>query len=149
MATINWDPLRNVAALQDRINRLFDDAFTHSAESGDDVVSCDWSPSVDIRETGSGLMIQADLPGVDKEQINVEIKDSMLILSGTRLPDTDAADAAYLRRERCVGTFHRAFRLPSSVNPDGIQASFKNGVLVIRIPEPERVRPRKVEVDID
>lgn len=149
MTTIKWDPLRNVVALQERINRMFDDAFALTGRQGSEVSMCDWSPPVDIYESLEGLVITADLPGVLKEDVSVEIKDNLLTLRGHREADASVADDQYLRRERCAGAFHRAFTLQFVIRPDAIRAGFKNGVLEIFIPKPEEAKTRQIKVTID
>ncbi|MFH1980957.1 MAG: Hsp20/alpha crystallin family protein [Pseudomonadota bacterium] len=149
MTILKWDPFRNVVALQERINRMFDDAFTLSGHPGSEVSMCDWSPLVDIHESREGLFITADLPGVRKEDVSVEIKDNMLTLRGRREKDDTIADDQYLRRERCAGSFHRAFNLQFVIRPDAIRAGFKNGVLEIFIPKPEEAITRQIKVNID
>jgi len=149
MTIVKWDPFRNVAALQERINRMFDDAFTLSGRPAGEVSMCDWSPPVDIHESPEGLVITVDLPGVRKEDVSVEIKDNLLTLRGMRMTDTDVPPEQYLRRERCAGAFHRAFNLQFPVKPDAIRAGFKNGVLEIFIPKPEEEKTRQIKVAID
>ena len=149
MTIVKWDPFRNVAALQERINRMFADEFALSGANPGEVSMCDWSPPVDIFESPDGLVITVDLPGVRKEEVDVEIKDNFLTLRGRRETAPDVPDDRYLRRERCAGSFHRAFNLQFSVRPDAIRAGFKNGVLEIFIPKPEEEKPRQIKVAID
>lgn len=149
MTIVKWDPFRNVATLQERINRMFDDAFRMSGPQSSEVSMCDWSPPVDIHETDEGLVIRADLPGVLRENVSVEIKDNVLTLRGERFTETSIPETGYIRRERCSGAFHRAFNLQFPVRPESIKANFKHGVLDIFIPKPEEEKSRQVEVNID
>ena len=149
MTTIRWDPLHNVSALQDRINRMFDDAFPRSRDTEDDLSVCDWKPPVDIYETQDALIILVELPGIDKEDVTVEIKDNVLSLRGTRNVDKSIPDSSYLRRERCTGTFSRSFNLRHNIKPDSIRARFKNGILEVTVPKPEEERPRQVTVNVE
>ena len=149
MAIIKWEPLKNVAVLQDRINRMFEDAFPRSSEMDEDMSPCAWKPLVDIFETDDGLVIKADLPGVEKEAVSVEIKDNILHLKGERVVEKGAQDDQYYRQERCFGTFQRAFNLQKQVDPAKVTAKFKNGVLVVEIPKPEEEKPKKITVDIE
>ncbi len=110
---------------------------------------CDWRPSVDIYETESGVVIRADLPGVKKENVSVEIKENILTLKGDRSDDVNISQESYLRRERCCGRFQRAFNLHHIVSPDKVKARFKDGVLEVEIPKPEEERPKRIEVQID
>ncbi len=149
MSLVRWDPFRNIATLQGRINRLFEDAFPRTTESDEDMSACAWRPLVDIFETQEGLVIKVDLPGVTKEDVSVEVKDNILTIQGQRLEESQALDEQYYRRERGCGTFQRSFTLRSAIAPDQIKASFKTGVLSIKIPHPEEENPKQVTVNID
>lgn len=149
MAIIKWEPFRNMALLQNRINRMFEDAFPHTQDIQEDIQACDWQPTVDIYETEDGLAIEADLPGVAKQDVSVEIKENVLTLSGERMLDIAVKEDRYLRKERCFGSFSRAFSLQQPVDPAKVIAQFKNGVLKIEIPRPEAEKPKKITVNID
>mgnify|MGYP001156004996 CR=1 FL=1 len=149
MAIIKWDPLGNIATLQDRINRIFDDSFPHQANDVTGSSQCAWTPSVDIYETERGIVIAADLPGVSKEAVQVEVKDNILTLSGERPADLDIPATHYYRRERSCGSFQRAFTLRTVVSPEQIKARFKNGVLIVEIPSLQEDAPRQIEVDVE
>lgn len=151
MTIVKWDPFRNVTTLQDRINRLFEDSFPHSGQRDDDMElpPCAWRPTVDIYETESGVVIKADLPGVNKENVAVEVKDNILSIKGQRESDTEVDNERYYRRERCHGSFHRAFTLQSAISPDKIKAKFKDGVLHVEVPRPEEERPKQIQVDVE
>ncbi len=148
MPVFKWEPFKNIATLQNRINRLFDDAFPQAALGQEDLSECAWRPLVDIYETDEGLALKVDLPGVNKEDVSVEIKDHLLVIHGTRPIETEIAEEQYYRRERGCGTFQRTFSLRSAISPDQIKASFKNGVLTIQIPKPEAEKPRTIQVDV-
>ncbi len=148
MTVVRWDPFRNMTALQDRINRLFEDAFPQS-QSETEVSLCAWQPSVDIYENNEGVVIKVDLPGLEKEDISVEIKENVLTLKGQRKEEVGVPEEAYFRKERTCGTFHRSFSLRSMIDPESIKATFKNGVLTIEIPKPEEEKPKQVEVNIE
>lgn len=149
MTMVRWDPLRNIATLQDRINRLFDDAFPRGGDEEEDLSVCAWRPPVDIFETDEGVAVQVDLPGVKKDDVSVEVKNNLLTIQGVREVETDISEERYYRRERTCGTFQRSFALRNPIAPDSIKASFKNGVLTIQIPKPEEDRPRKISVNIE
>ncbi|BBO69394.1 Hsp20/alpha crystallin family protein [Desulfosarcina alkanivorans] len=149
MAIIKWDPLGNIATLQDRINKLFDDSFPCQTDEDGETPLCEWTPGVDIFETDPGVVIAVDLPGVNKEDVVVEIRDDVLSISGVRCADPEYQATNYYRRERICGNFHRTFTLHAMVPPEQIKAKFKNGVLVVEIPRPEEDHPRQVSVDIE
>ncbi|MDJ0782041.1 MAG: Hsp20/alpha crystallin family protein [Desulfosarcinaceae bacterium] len=149
MPLVKWDPFRNVATLQERINRLFEDSFPHSQRVEDDMAICAWRPDVDIYEVESGVILKVDLPGVRKEDVSVEVKDNLLTLSGERREDPDIPESRYYRRERTCGSFLRAFTLQAPISPEKIKATFKDGVLKVSLPHPEEDLPRQVKVNID
>ena len=149
MAIVRWDPFRDVATLQDRINRIFNESFGRSRDLDDEVSLSDWRPPVDIFETDDGLVLKVELPGIGKDDISVEIKDNVLILKGERLIDPEIKDEHYYRQERAFGKFHRSFSLQQSIKPNLIKATFKDGILTIEIPRPEEEKPKQVTVKID
>ena len=149
MPTVKWDPFRDVAALQDRINRIFSESFGSSRELDDDGGLYDWRPPVDVYETAEGFILKVELAGVEKEDVSVEVKDNVLTLKGERLLDPEIKDEHYYRKERNFGKFNRSFSLQEPIKPDLIKASFKEGVLTVEIPKPEEKKPKQVTVDID
>jgi len=149
MTIVKWDPFRNVAALQDRINRMFEDSFSQADRGNDEMGSYGWRPSVDIYEIEGGIVIKADLPGVEKENVSVEVKDNLLTLKGLRDEEADRGEQCYFCQERNFGQFQRTFTLQYNVDPEKIKASFKNGVLKVTVPEPEEEKPLKIQVNID
>jgi len=149
MTIVKWDPFRNVAALQDRINRIFDESFSRTADVDDDISMSAWKPSVDIYETDEAIILKAELPGIKKEDVSVEIKDNVLTLRGERVEDKEIKEGSYFRKERCFGTFSRAFNLQHRVQPDKIKARFKDGILEVEIPKPEEEKPKQITVNIE
>lgn len=149
MAIIRWDPFQDVSALQDRINRLFDDAFPRNDCRDDDMSLCVWRPPVDIYETDGTLILKAELPGVSKADVTVEVKDNILTLKGERADDPNIHQDSYLRRERSFGAFSRSFNLQHNINPEMIRAKFKDGVLEVIIPKPEEERPNQITVNVE
>jgi len=149
MAIVRWDPFRDVAALQDRINRIFNESFGRSRDLDDEVSLYDWRPPVDIYETDDGIVLKIELPGVNKEDVSVEVKDNVLTLKGERLLDPEIKDEHYYRKERSFGKFNRSFSLQESIKPDSIKASFKDGVLTVEVPRAEEEKPKQVTVNID
>jgi len=149
MAIVRWDPFRDVSALQDRINRIFNESFGRSRDFDDEVSLYDWRPPVDIYETGEGIVLKIELPGVKKDDVSVEVKDNVLTIKGERLPDPAIDDENYYRKERSFGKFNRSFSLQELIKPDLIKASFKEGVLTVEVPRPEEEKPKQVTVSID
>jgi HSP20 family protein len=139
-----------MATLQDRINRLFNDAFPRSAEAGENLAASAWHPPVDIYETEEGVSIQVDLPGVSKKDVSLEVKENILTIKGERKIDrAPVSEDHYYRKERIFGAFQRSFAMDKAIAPDTIKATFKNGVLKIELPKPNEAKPRHISVKIE
>lgn len=149
MPIVKWDPFRDVAALQDRINRIFSESFDSSRELDDDGSLYDWRPPVDIYQAAEGYILKVELAGVEKEDVSVEVKDNILTLKGERLLDPQVKDEQYYRKERTFGKFQRSFTLQESIKPEQVKASFKDGVLKIVVPRPTKEKAKQVTVKID
>jgi HSP20 family protein len=149
MAIVRWDPLGDVATLQDRINRLFTESFGRPSETDEEMRLCAWRPSVDIYEAQQGIVLVAELPGLTKEDVSVEIKNNILTIRGERRAQPEIEAENYYRRERCFGTFQRSFPLEGRIEPNLIKANFRDGLLKIEIPHPEEDKPKQVTVTVD
>lgn len=149
MTIVSWDPFREVATLQDRINRLFDDAFPRKSDVDDESDTIGWRPAVDIFETESAVVLQVELPGIVKSDVSVEVKENILTIKGERKIETDVHVENFYRRERAYGSFRRAFNLHYVVNPEKIKAKFNDGVLRIEVPKPEEEKPKQVTVNVE
>jgi len=149
MALVRWDPFRGVTELQDRINRIFDETFTRSRDLDEEMTACAWTPVVDIYEVPNGIVLVAELPGVAKGDVSVEVKDNILTLKGDRKAEVSLADSDYYRRERCFGPFKRSFTLVDRIEPNLIKATFKDGILKVEIPRLEEEKPKQVKVSVE
>jgi HSP20 family protein len=147
MAIVRWQPYGAVATLQDSINRLFNDAFTRGGADEDFSLSA-WKPLVDIFDKEDAIIIHAELAGVKKEDVSIEVKDNVLTLKGERIETREINEDKFYRKERTFGSFHRAFTLPTAINPEKIKATFKDGILEIEIPKPEEQKPKQIKIDI-
>lgn len=105
-----------------------------------------WMPPVDIRETDDAYLVTAELPGVNKEDVDITVENNVLSLRGERKWQNEAKDESYHRIERTYGRFNRTFTLPRSVRPDDVQARYENGVLHLTIPKAEEARPRRIAI---
>jgi HSP20 family protein len=146
MATMTrFDPFRDLAALQDRVNRLFGDAYGAREEG----VLSNWVPAVDIFENEKKeLVIKAELPDVKKEDVSVTVENNLLTLSGERKLDTEVKKEQYHRIERSFGSFSRSFSLPATVDTGKIGADFRHGVLTVRLPFREEAKPRAIDIAV-
>jgi len=137
-----------MANLQDEINRLFDDSITQTDGSDEDLSTCAWRPAVDVYETPDGVVLKAELPGISRENVSIELKGNVLTITGERPAENAADEKDYYRQERCFGSFHRSFTLRDVIDPEKIKAKFKDGILEIEIKRPEEEKPRHIKVDI-
>lgn len=141
-----WNPLQDLMVLQDRMNRLFEDATQRRGQSSgeDEFERADWTPAADIYETETGFLIALDLPGIKRDALGIDIDDNRLIVKGVRVVD----DTRTRRTERPRGKFLRAFAVPASVDQEKIGAEYKDGVLQIRLPKRAEQKAQKIEVKI-
>jgi len=149
MTIVRWDPLKNVATLQDRINRVFNEAFAGSKDFEDEVSMSAWRPVVDIFDTDNAIVIKADLPGIKKDGVSVDVKDNVLTIKGERSLTKEIKEENYYRKERSFGKFQRSFTLPEAINSAGIKANFKNGVLEIEVPKAEEKKPKQISINVE
>jgi HSP20 family protein len=149
MATARWEPFRDLAALQDRMSRLFEDVIARPRRGveQEDLAAGQWSPPVDIFETAESLVIRVEVPGIEQQALEVEIKDNSLIVQGERKFE-EVEGRNYHRAERAYGMFRRVFSLPMLVRQDQIHAVLKNGVLEITLLKEEKAKPKRVEVEV-
>ena len=143
-ATIR-SPFRELMALQDRMNRMFESSV-HGERGDEDMETAAWTPAVDIYETKDAIMVNVEAPGMSREQFAVEVKDDVLTLKGERPFEKDVSREHYHRIERTYGKFRRSFVLGMPVNNDGITASYRDGVLEIVLPKVEEAKAKKIEI---
>jgi len=148
MALVRWEPLREMATLQNEMNRLFGTFFDTptSAVSGNGARR--WMPAMDLLETEDQFVLRADLPGLTEEDVRIEVEDRTLTVSGERKAEHETNGEGYYRLERATGAFARTLTLPDGVDAGGIAARFDNGVLEVRIPKPEERKPRRVAIQV-
>ena len=145
MTLVKWHPTTALRPWNsfDRIYREFS-----NEDSNLDRSSNNWTPSVDISEDDNKYSVSADLPGVDKKNVHINVKENVLTVTGERTVENSADSANYHRRERLSGTFKRCFRLPELVIEDKISAKFKNGILIIDLPKAEIAKPKEIEIKV-
>ncbi len=132
--------------LQDEIKQVFDKFFHGEDTDASSVVTSQWVPRVDIKEEAERFVIFADLPGVDPDQIEVQMDKGILSIKGERKTASLTESERYSRVERAHGVFYRRFALPDSANPEGITANGRHGVLEITIPKRPETTPRRIQV---
>lgn len=145
MATlVRMDPTRELDSLQSEFNRLFDGFFSTGAPAGSRVRR--WLPAIDVSEDAENIMIRADLPGIAEDDVEIEIEDRVLTISGERESKVDRSEGTVHRLERSYGSFSRSLTLPDGVDADAVEARFDRGVLEVTIPKPEERKPRRIEI---
>jgi HSP20 family protein len=143
MALVRWDPGRELDTLQSDLNRVFDTFFGGRPATD---ATRRWVPAMDLVETDDNLVLKADLPGLDKNDVEIEIKDGVLTISGERRTAHEGSSNGYHRVERAYGRFSRSLSLPQDVDADQVQADFDKGVLEVRIPKPAERKPHRVQI---
>lgn len=146
MALVRWDPARELDAFQSDMNRLFDSFFGRREGAAASGASRRWIPPMDLVETEDNLVLRADLPGVDQDDIEIEVKDGVLTVSGERKAQHEEKREGYHRVERSFGRFSRSLELPKGVEPQSVSAHFDKGVLEVRMPKPEQRKPTRIEI---
>jgi HSP20 family protein len=143
MALVRWEPARELDTLQGEVNRLFDTFF---GNGGSGQGARRWVPAMDLVETDDSLVLTADLPGLTREDVAIEVKDRVLTVSGKRESKHQGKADGFYRVERAFGGFSRSMTLPDGVESDKVTADFDNGVLEITIPKPAEQKPHRVEI---
>jgi len=145
MELVRFNPWSDMWNATNRFNRIFGSAFA-PARTRDEACDCVWRPVVDIYEEENGIALKADLPGIDKNNISIDVKEGVLTLSGERSEESETEKQNFYRRERTYGKFQRVFTLPEGVNADDIKANFKDGVLKVHIPKAAVEEPKKITI---
>ncbi|MBI5966667.1 MAG: Hsp20/alpha crystallin family protein [Deltaproteobacteria bacterium] len=148
MALIRWDPFREIASLQERMNRLFSDVRLRTPFGEEEITQGAWIPAVDIYETNDAIVLKAELSGIPKEEIFIEVKDNTLTLKGEKKFEREVKEENYHRVERSYGSFQRAFTLPGTVQQDKVRAKFKDGILEITLPKLEQAKPKQIKIEV-
>ncbi|MGD1051959.1 MAG: Hsp20/alpha crystallin family protein [Solirubrobacteraceae bacterium] len=147
MALVRWEPLRELNTLQHEMNRLFGGFFEQPAgQPGGLAPARQWVPAMDLVETDGAYILRADLPGLTRDDVKIELEQNVLTISGERAAKHEQRTDGYYRIERASGSFARSLTLPSGIDADRIEATFADGVLEVRIPTPQQPRPRRVEI---
>jgi HSP20 family protein len=151
MTLVRWDPFREFAQIQDRLNRVFSDVYGRGASSADEglMTTGTWLPPVDIYQNGDHeLVIKAELPDMTREDIDITVDNGTLVIKGEKKLSSEVKDDQFHRMERRYGAFSRSFSLPQTVDPAKVSAEYKQGVLTVRLPLREEAKPRSIKVDV-
>ena len=148
MAMTRFDPFRDLAVLQDRMNRMFNDSYGDRRQEDHMLNRGTWTPAVDIYEAEGQLVLKAELPDMRREDIDVSVENHTLTIRGERKLDNEIKQENFHRVERAYGSFVRTFSLPTTVDTGRIGAEYKNGVLTVKLPLREEAKPRTINVDV-
>ena len=144
MNVVKYDPFHDLRSLQDEVNRLF--SGTVSRGNQDEILRGAWSPNVDIFENKNEIVLEAELPGMNSEDVNISIENNVLTLHGERRFEKKDESDNFHRVERSYGSFTRSFTLPPTVSSENAQAEFQNGVLRLTLAKREEAKPRRIEI---
>lgn len=148
MAITRFDPFRDLAVLQDRMNRLFNDSYGSRNQEDHMLNRGTWVPPVDIWEAEGELVLKAELPDMKREDIDVTVENNTLTIKGERRRDDTIDEDRYHRLERAYGAFSRSFTLPNTLDGSRVRAEYRDGVLTIVLPLREEARPRQIQVEV-
>jgi len=147
MDLVRWEPFSGLDRMHSRINEFFDEAFGRSLGYQPSVATA-WYPPVDILESKDAYLIRAELPGMKKEDINLEFTDGVVTLSGERKLEEPAAGVEYHRAERVTGKFVRSFHLPKTIKQDEMKATYRDGILELHVPKADEVKPKQIAINV-
>ena len=145
MTIVRWEPFRELSSLQTEMNRLFNAAFEGPGNGA--AAARRWTPAMDLLETEDQFVLRADLPGMGEEDVNIELEDNVLTVSGERKAEHEDKREGFYRMERSYGSFSRSLTLPKGVDPEAVTAAFDRGVLEVRVPKPEQRKPRRISIN--
>ena len=145
MTLVRWRPLRDIAGVQDEINRAFDDLWRQSRQT--DPRGGTWWPSVDLMENETEFKVVAELPGMKRDDIKLSITENLLTVRGEKKVHTEEKNETWHQVERSYGSFERAFQLSWPGDAGRVKAHFEDGVLAVTLPKSEASRPREISID--
>ncbi|MCJ7664140.1 MAG: Hsp20/alpha crystallin family protein [Desulfobacterales bacterium] len=146
MVVTRWEPLKDLMAMQERMNKLFDETFSRGRHN---TVVEGWSPAVDIVEKGDEIILTMELPGIEQKAIDIKVEGDVLTIRGERRLEEVTKREDYHRLERPYGLFSRSFSLPNTVEQEKVKASHNGGILRVVLPKKEETRPKQIKVEVD
>ncbi len=147
MTLTRWYPIRDMSALQNRVNSLFQD-FAGLSNDSENVTAASFVPAVDIYENGEKVVLKLELPGVREEDVDVRIENQTLTVRGERKFEAEEKEENFHRIERRYGSFFRAFTLPTTVDTENVKADYQNGVLKLELVKKPEAQPRQIKVNV-
>jgi HSP20 family protein len=153
MAIVRWEPFRDLAGLQERMNRLFEDSLrtrgTGTGQEDDWALGGSWAPPVDIYEQEGNIVLKAEIPGIDPKDVELRVENNVLTVKGHRKLEEEVKRDDYHRIERAYGVFTRSFTLPTTVDAENIKADYKDGLLKVVLPKREEAKPKQISITVN
>lgn len=146
MELVRFNPTRNMGLFRRQMDHMFDDFFGDLFKGARADLTRGWNPMVDIFEEEDRIVMKAELPGVEKDQISIDVSGRVLTLKGQRSSDNEVTGENYYMRERSYGRFERSFTLPVETDSEQIKAEYKDGVLKLNIPKPASSKPKQIAI---
>ena len=147
MAIVRFEPYCGTSSAQNQFDRFLREAFSPVFGAGE-ASTRTWAPPVDIYENGDNLVLKAELPGINPDDVEIRVEDNTLYLKGERKFEKEVKEQNYHRVERSYGTFTRTFSLPNSVDADKVAANYKDGVLTLTMPKKEEAKPKTIKINV-
>lgn len=147
MSIIRWDPFDDLASLRESMDKLFEDFFTRRPGPRLPTVAV-WQPAVEVFDADHDIVVRAELPGIDPQDVEITVTEDVLTIKGQAKQMEEEKGKNYYRRELRYGAFSRSLALPGGVQGDQAKASYRNGILEIRVPKSEKAKPKTVKVDV-
>jgi HSP20 family protein len=142
-----WEPFREFATLQDRMNRLFRESFNEAGRD-ESLSASSFAPAVDVYEDEHQVTLKIEVPGIDEKDINIRVENNTLTVHGERKIEKEEKEENYRRVERQYGSFTRTFTLPQTVDSDNVSADYDRGVLKVSLPKKAEAKPKQIKVNV-
>ncbi|HGE71410.1 TPA: Hsp20/alpha crystallin family protein [Candidatus Poribacteria bacterium] len=149
MSIMKWRPSRELAAIRDEMDRLFDEFFNFVPARRRELLEGEWLPNIDVAETDDNVIVTAELPGVKQDDVSISVLNDVLTLKGEKKEEKEIKRENYHRIERSYGSFQRSVSLPTGVQADKAKATYKDGVLTVTIPKAESAKPKSIKINIE
>lgn len=147
MDIVKWDPFTDVVSIRDEIDRLFD-GFFGRMPSRKPMLEGVWAPLIDMEETNEEVLVKAELPGLRKQDVKISLSGDRLHISGERTKEKEEKGKTYHRVERAYGRFERLLTLPAEVEAGKVKATYKDGILHVRLPKAEKAKPKEIGIEV-
>jgi HSP20 family protein len=148
MSIIRWDPFDDLASLRESMDKLFEDFFTRRPGPRAATLAV-WQPAVEVFDTEHDVVVRAELPGIDPKDVEITVTEDVLTIKGQAKQSHEEKSQNYFRRELRYGAFSRSLALPGGVQGDQAKATYRNGILEVRVPKSEKAKPKSVKVDVE